>query len=990
MKKLAKVFALVLTAAMSLSFMASAAFTDEAEIVNKDAVNTVSTLGIIAGYKDGSFQGTKTVTRAEMAKMIYVLKMGGKDDGAAYYKSLNFNLSDINGHWAEGYIKYCASLGIIAGKGDGKFYPDEGVTGLQAAKMLLIVQGYNAEKAGLVGNTWSVKTAALAADSNYFEDFGVNLDDPCPRDYAALLIKNALDATYVVWSTDGNAYVKDSANKDCVTLGKKYFKLHTYEGVLVSTGDYGIPFKYGTSSEYTSTAGEGKLAMIVTKKDDESKVELKSADAKVETFDYTEDLSNMIGQYVKVSVTEAGKAYGVFNVEGNETVATTLNKVKLAKDDNKINIDGKDYKIEKIATETDGKVEVTYAVIEGNKIAKLAKADNSIKAYFENTLEATKSAAAKDGATATFVDYNGNGAFDLVVINKIEKVEKITKVTSSKITAGTTYDLEECKVVGEAAKDKYVAVTKTYFDSDITNVLTVLETVTGKAEATKNSDTEVRFDGTWYSMAANNCKDVDGAGKFKADATYDYCLINDVIYMFDKTAGGSTDTAMVTDLANGRLKLLLADGTKVNTTDYVIVSYKKDSTAKSDINANDLVIYEINDDDEYEIKKIGDFTVANTEATNDAVDFGYDHKAEITNFDEDETGLKDKTTSTKFYTVADDAVVFVKYTEGGKDEYKVITGKQLNAMSRDFGTSGYAFFNGTDDVELACVIATTAMPGNATGRQLAYLTDAPIYYKNDKKTELIVWTVDGEQTIYMKNDVTDKFNEGDVFAYDLTDDEFASSSVTFLSEVVKITDVKDGVSVTFDGIGSKKLSSDIQVINIDSVNVEGVEGNSLGAEDNYARVCLNSDGKILFLVVDTENDNWEVNGAITVNPDAFDKDHAEDGKTETRTYTTNVADVAEIAAKTIVIFNGDLALTDDIKVEGTLTINGKVTGAHNIKVKNGTTVINSQEAESLDTSAGTLKIGEATITVLANVNETIVVNGTTYKVVSSKWTKVSA
>ena len=52
---------------------AGAAFTDQADIkVDADAVDTLVSLGIVEGFEDGSFQPNGTVTRAQMAKMIYV------------------------------------------------------------------------------------------------------------------------------------------------------------------------------------------------------------------------------------------------------------------------------------------------------------------------------------------------------------------------------------------------------------------------------------------------------------------------------------------------------------------------------------------------------------------------------------------------------------------------------------------------------------------------------------------------------------------------------------------------------------------------------------------------------------------------------------------------------------------------------------------------------------------------------------------------------
>ena len=51
------------------------------------------------------------------------------------YVGMNTGLTDVKGHWAESYINYCYSLGIIAGRGNGKFDPAATVTGNEAAKM---------------------------------------------------------------------------------------------------------------------------------------------------------------------------------------------------------------------------------------------------------------------------------------------------------------------------------------------------------------------------------------------------------------------------------------------------------------------------------------------------------------------------------------------------------------------------------------------------------------------------------------------------------------------------------------------------------------------------------------------------------------------------------------------------------------------------------------------------------------------------------------
>ena len=124
MKNLKKVLALVLAFACAFTMFAGAAFTDQADIkVENEVVDTLIELGVINGYTDGSFKPNDTVTRAEMAKMIYVLRTGNSD--ASAYNNDKTTFTDINGHWAAGYIKYCQSVGIIAGKSATVFAPEK-------------------------------------------------------------------------------------------------------------------------------------------------------------------------------------------------------------------------------------------------------------------------------------------------------------------------------------------------------------------------------------------------------------------------------------------------------------------------------------------------------------------------------------------------------------------------------------------------------------------------------------------------------------------------------------------------------------------------------------------------------------------------------------------------------------------------------------------------------------------------------------------------
>ena len=226
---------------------AGAAFTDSADIkVDTEVVDTLVSLGVVNGYDDGSFKPNGTVTRAEMAKMIYVLRTGNSD--ASAYNDDKTSFTDIGSHWARGYIKYCQSLGIIAGKSNTKFVPNEKVSAQEAAKMLLVTLGYNAQKAGLVGTGWASKTNALADEAGLLEDVNTSFTAACPRQYAAQLIYNAIDAKTVVLR-DGEYTDETAMGVANKPIGEKYM---------------GLKKTVGTLSSFSKTSGKDTYEMSLT------------------------------------------------------------------------------------------------------------------------------------------------------------------------------------------------------------------------------------------------------------------------------------------------------------------------------------------------------------------------------------------------------------------------------------------------------------------------------------------------------------------------------------------------------------------------------------------------------------------------------------------------------------------------------------------------------------------------------------------------------
>lgn len=202
MKNFRKVLALVLVVATLFSFaaMASAAtYKDADKISYNEAVNVLSHVGILEGYpEDGTFRPANTITRAEMAKMIAVMANAGYDVKDLFSSDVKF--ADSKEHWAASYIAYCTSTGIVAGRSATTFDPQGKVTGLETAKMLLVVLGFDAQKQGYVGADWKLNVKRDAKLMGLLENFAANYnpDAAITREEAAQMMLNALEAPCVV------------------------------------------------------------------------------------------------------------------------------------------------------------------------------------------------------------------------------------------------------------------------------------------------------------------------------------------------------------------------------------------------------------------------------------------------------------------------------------------------------------------------------------------------------------------------------------------------------------------------------------------------------------------------------------------------------------------------------------------------------------------------------------------------------------------------
>ena len=483
MKNLKKVLALVLAFACAFTMFAGAAFTDEADINadNRDAVELLTALNIIQGYEDGSFDPEGTVTRAEMAKMIYTIRNGGNDDASAY-ETVTTTFQDINGHWAEGYIKYLQNTGIVAGNSPTEFDPDSQVTTGEAMKMALVLAGYDATNAELTGISWLNNTVALATTVGMTDDVASSIASGCTRQDAAQILSNTLVDVYAVrYSSIVEDFVNDSKTGlswggDPISVGEKWMDLS------IDTG-------YITKGPSSKTNPKG----ITFVGEDVGRISFR---------DTTIDVSDLAGYEVKVVWDNANEdavdgVYGVYKTDNNTSWTTMWKDVDA--DGAKVEFDG-----ESLTLQYNDRADV---YINGYDTATRIAASDFDQAGEENI-----------GDIVTFIDNDGDGDVNVVQIWN-QNVVEVTYVGEGSMDTGeliadqspvttsvfSSYDvspdLDDVITYDGIAKDDYAKVSYNYYNDKLTYEKIDEVEATVQATRTNQGTKEIRIDGNWYKAA---------------------------------------------------------------------------------------------------------------------------------------------------------------------------------------------------------------------------------------------------------------------------------------------------------------------------------------------------------------------------------------------------------------------------------------------------------------------------------------------------------
>ncbi|CUQ23904.1 S-layer protein [Flavonifractor plautii] len=985
MRNLKRTLSLALASVMLVGMMSVGAsavnasdFTDADEIVNKDAVSTMTALGIINGKEDGSyFDPTGNVTRAEMAKMLCVAINGGVDPVLGVKDTPTF--TDIKGTWAESYIEYCAANGIIAGRGNNKFDPTGTVSATEAAKMLLGVLGYNAEKSGLVGNDWAINTNVLANQNGLYKNLAnLNANTLLTRDNAAQMIYNALDANMVELNAAGNyttsqysytgtesvvtgtervwvVKIKDSSVNDAVkaldgsVYNSRQDAIDTLKdangGTTLDTGKYTLEQKtqnvYGENTvtkyadetmghKYLSLITDGDAVLTDVEKDSKGTYTLymngittKGQYTKVEG-----DYSNLIGQKVEVLYKDSENVYGVYaSTDSSLIVESTAGKVEAVKN-GEVKIDGTTYKVDSNVTTTalyTGKL-IDGLNVGGNKAA-------AVKAY----------------------DNDDNGKIDTVVYVPFTAA-KVTYVgeKSFNTDVNTNVKFEDVNAYDDMAKNDYVIKSDAANTVDDTDTYVLAETVEGKIEATKSDS--VRIDGTWYNYVTSD-PDTDLAldSTVKAAVLNGYIVKSEVITSSHELQDYAVIVNTDKDINGEQAKLLFADGTtKVVTTDV-----KYDGTS-SRANVGDLVTYEV---------KKGEYVLTKAE-TSDADKAGFDKIVANTYAN---TSGKGKIGGE---SIADDAVIFVKDNAG---KFSTMTGSDFaKYSSASVASISNAYANKDNSTGYNSVVlayATLNAKVNSITSNYGYVTSAVSTTKNDDGETVSVFTFWDGATEH-KDIMTDEkvsLSKGDIFTYEENSD--GSYTVTEVDNLLRTAIIayneKNGdIRFTDASLSDKgsnvnaEITDDTVIIGINSDDKAGVEGvvptiaietATSGVYQANAYYVMGAGDEVKLLVVDTYGNIPAVDSVTTVTDESNLGTALKQYTDVTFEGNATISSKLEIPAGATLNVKGDLTANAAIVGNGTLNVAGNISDTSKVS----TQLESTKTGETVSVSGGVV-LGDVT------------------------------
>ena len=844
MRTMKKVIALSLVLAMALSMMATAAFKDQ-EAINEDLAGDISLMVALNVFSEqgtgtGYFEPNRELTREEVAKLIYVLKNKGVDNGATSWTGMNIFKDIESGRWSEGYINYAASVGMMAGTGEGYFNPTAKMSAVEVAKLLLVLNGYKADVQGYLGTNWDVNIIRDAEAAGIFANYELPVRGSVTREWVARLMNNGIAVTKVKYE-DGQAVEMYNQNNEPQTFANQDLGLKETTGILIATANAKLADNGGT-------VANGGKANCVLDPDNGNNIK----------FEYDAPLS-LLGQ--RVTVLSKGdldtdvKVYGVTTHKNNIVTTTTVDAVDYDDEDFDVNF----------------KLYVDY-----EEVAKFTQTDGKVddKAFFGEN----------DGRTITLVDYDDDDDYDAGFVNSVEygqvdytnpsrHIIRIPNTSLANVSTESAYD--KITFVDSVAKDDVVKLTKDYSTGKELTIVQKVDVVAG-AVTKVTSNGVATIDGSEYELSVNAITGTE----IKVDKTAKNYYVDGKYVVYSNAisteAAEQTNIAYVikhgaasTDWAGetvNKVDIIKNDGTREVITyvaDKDIPKIGGDGLDKDD--PDGIKWAEIEDGNLVEyVMKSGKvyFRELNTELTANNVD----KKKE---FDKSENKFyaNDKT-----YLVNDETYFFV--VDG--DDYAVLKASEIKGdMAAKDGTKFAATSDGLPYLHYA-VLTGSASAEESKGTAITaanYTTE--LNDENEKIYKLVVTELDGTEVTLVSDDesmfkgktnkiveytVNDEGLVATLTAKVPTDYQRAALTVHEGNSVMVIDENNNNVvtgTATY-----KDLADDVKIYYVDAYKSNGEE-----------RIIVSEGDGVIVSAQTTEADEYEVSVMYKFNDDDGEISH---------------------------------------------------------------------------------------------------------------------
>ncbi len=193
-----KIILFAVAALMLTNVCTVSAFTDIASSEYKKEIEFFEQSGILDGKEEGKFYPNDTLTRAEAAKIFYELVCSNKELSKQLENNINSGniFADVTtDFWAHNEINRLAYEGIIEGYGDGNYYPNEELTGIQLLTICVNTTGY----ATFADESleWKEQYTKIGTEYGFLDGVTFNIDGVITRAQAAKLIYNSVNLPIV-------------------------------------------------------------------------------------------------------------------------------------------------------------------------------------------------------------------------------------------------------------------------------------------------------------------------------------------------------------------------------------------------------------------------------------------------------------------------------------------------------------------------------------------------------------------------------------------------------------------------------------------------------------------------------------------------------------------------------------------------------------------------------------------------------------------------